>query len=90
YKLVNDAAIDDFTKNIAEAKVENRNYLLHNPDGSVSHFKGNLSPFETENIKADDKGFVKQAPSYGIVTEGRTDASGNPINTLPEDVIKNY
>lgn len=90
YKLVNDAAIDDFTKNIAEAKGENRNYLLHNPDGSVSHFKGNLSPFETENIKADDKGFVKQAPSYGIVTEGRTDASGNPINTLPEDVIKNY
>jgi len=90
FKYANENATAELYKTIAQPKEENRNYILNNPDNSSSVYQGKLSPFETENVVPDEKGFVKQAPSYSIATEGRTDAAGNPINSLPKETMDNY
>lgn len=90
YNYVNNQGISDYLKGIKESatSAKPQTYSLKRPDGGTAIYQGRMSPFQQIEEAPDQYGFVKQQPRYSVISEpGRVDRMGNPIKTVPEDVL---
>lgn len=90
FHYVNNQGISDYLKAIRESatSAKPQMYSLKRPDGGITNYQGRLSPFQQMTEAPDQYGFVKKQPQYSIISEqGRVDKAGNPINTVPENIL---
>jgi hypothetical protein len=87
---ISNQAVDEFMKTFGKLPSESESFLLRTPEGGTAVYKGTRSPFQVFKGQKDQYGFVKGTPAYDIINDGRTDEMGNPVMTIPNELMETF